>query len=642
MLSTVILSFITPVVISLIVTPWVIKFAKFIGAVDAPGARKVHTRITPRIGGLSIFISVLLSLILLLVFNPQFSHVLFENLEVSIIVGGGLLTVFLLGFWDDMQPLKPGIKFSVQFLIAGIIYFAGFKISNISNPLGGMLNVEIIDFPLTLLWIVGITNAFNLIDGLDGLASGIATIATVSIFTVTAISGDVFTALMALIMAGALVGFLRYNFNPAKIFLGDSGSLFIGFCLALLSIQSTTKITTGFALLFPLLVLVLPITDTLVSMVRRFLGSLLPSHQVSNGTTSIIRKIHGMFVPDRSHIHHQLLSLGLSHRNTVITLYFISAFFALGAFAVTQVNSLRESLTVLLLFGIALVYGVKKLRYHEIEIFHNGLILPIFKKIFSTNIAYLFFFDLIFIVLSHTAGYLLINNISSTYLVADINISRSFIIISSIQLFLFWTSGLYKENIKTMGIGSSIRITSSVAQTILFSAPILFFTVNAPVNYLIIYLIINFYMLLTLTLGFRIAYQALSYCFLKSKQGKNKVLIYGANREGSMILDQLTHLVDNDIKVLGFLDDDPNLENSNFDGYSIFGGYWVLEKLIRKHTIDAIYFFEDSVMPENFRRLSKVAFENGIKIKRFQIYMEELNQVESSSNSLPQTLVSHF
>lgn len=642
MLSTVIISFITPVVISLIVTPWVIKFAKYIGAVDTPEARKVHTNITPRIGGLSIFISVSLSLVLILLMNPQFVQILVGNLEVSIIVGAGLLTVFLLGFWDDMQPLKPGIKFSVQFLIAGIIYFAGFKISNISNPLGGMLNVEIIDFPLTLLWIVGITNAFNLIDGLDGLASGIATIATVSIFTVTAISGDVFTALLALIMAGALVGFLRYNFNPAKIFLGDSGSLFIGFCLALLSIQSTTKISTGFALLFPLLVLVLPITDTLVSMVRRFLGSLLPGYEVQNGTTSIIRKIHGMFVPDRSHIHHQLLSLGLSHRNTVITLYFISAFFALGAFAVTQVNSLRESLTVLILFGIALTYGIKKLKYHEIEIFHNGLILPLFKRIFSTNTAYLFLFDLIFILASHIIGYLLISNISSTNLVADMNLSRAFIIISSIQLFLFWTSGLYKENIKSMGIGSSMRVTSSVAHTVIFSAPILFFTVDAPVNYLTIYLVVNFYILLTLTLGFRITYQALSYSFHKSKKGKDKVLIYGANRGGSMILDQLTHLETNDIQVLGFLDDDPNLENSNFDGYSIFGGYWALERLIRKHTIDSIYIFEDSLLPEHFRRMSKIASDNGIKIKRFKFFMEELNNVDNPSDHNNKILIPHI
>ena len=641
MLSTVIIAFIAPVIFSLILTPWVIRFAGFIGAVDAPNARKVHTNITPRIGGLSVFVSVLLSLILLLVINPQFVQILTDNLEVSFMVGGGLLTVFLLGFWDDMQPLKPGIKFSVQFLIAGIIYFAGFKISNISNPLGGMLNVEIIDFPLTLLWIVGITNAFNLIDGLDGLASGIATIATVSIFTVTAIGGDIFTALLALIMAGALVGFLRYNFNPAKIFLGDSGSLFIGFTLALLSIQSTTKITTGFALLFPLLVLVLPITDTLVSMVRRFLGSLLPGHKMKHGSTSIIRKIHGMFVPDRSHIHHQLLSLGLSHRNTVITLYFISAFFALGAFAVTQVNSLRESVTVLLLFGIALTYGIKKLKYHEIEIFHNGLILPLFKKLFSTNTAYLFLFDLAFIIASHVIGYLLISNISSANLVADVNISRSFIIISSIQLFLLWTSGLYKENIKSLGIGSSMRITSSVAHTVVFSAPILFFTVNAPVNYLTIYLIVNFYILLTMILGFRITYQALSYSFHKSKQGKDKVLIYGANRGGSMILNQLTHTEDNDIKVLGFLDDDPNLENSNFDGYSIFGGYWALERLIRKHTIDSIYIFEDSVMPENFRRISKIACENDIKIKRLQFQMEELNQTSRTPKTQDKVLIPH-
>jgi UDP-GlcNAc:undecaprenyl-phosphate GlcNAc-1-phosphate transferase len=325
----------------------------------------------------------------------------------------------------------------------------------------------------------------------------------------------------------------------------------------------------------------------------------------------------------------------------VITLYFISAFFALGAFAVTQVNSLRESLTVLLLFGIALIYGIKKLKYHEIEIFHNGLILPLFKRLFSTNIAYLFLFDLAFIIASHVIGCLLIHNISTTNLFADMNISRSFIIISSIQLFLLWTSGLYKENIKSLGIGSSMRITSSVAHTVIFSAPILFFTVNAPVNYLTIYLIVNFYILLTMILGFRITYQALSYSFHKSKQGKDKVLIYGANQGGSMILNQLTHTDDNDIKVLGFLDDDPNLENSNFDGYSIFGGYWILEKLIRKHTIDSIYIFEDCIMPENFRRIRKIAYENGIKIKRLQFHLEELNQTRRTPKTQKKVLLTH-
>ena len=383
MLSTIIISFIIPVLISLIVTPGVIKFATLIGAVDAPNSRKVHTIITPRIGGLSVFISVVLSLAIILYFNPQFVQVLLDNPDVSIIAGGGLLTVFLLGFWDDLHPLKPGIKFGVQFLVAGIIYFAGFKISNITNPLGGMFNVELIDFPLTLLWIVGITNAFNLIDGLDGLASGIATIATVSIFTVSALGGDLFTAILALIVAGALVGFLRYNFNPAKIFLGDSGSLFIGFCLALLSIQSTTKISTGFALLFPMLVLVLPITDTLVSMVRRLFGSMLNEQESTENRNSLLHKLHGMFTPDKSHIHHQLLSLGISHRNTVIILYFISAFFALGAFAVTQVNSLKESITVVILLGAVLIYGIRKLRYYEIAVLDNGLILQFFKKIFS-------------------------------------------------------------------------------------------------------------------------------------------------------------------------------------------------------------------------------------------------------------------
>jgi len=596
MIMPVITAFLLPVLISLSATPWVIRFAKRIGATDKPDPRKVHTVITPRLGGLTIFISMAITLPVMIVIAPFHMAELVEHYSLALILIGCLFSIFILGFWDDLTPLKPGIKFGIQFIVAAIIYFAGFKISNITNPVGGdMLNVELIDFPLTLLWIVGITNAFNLIDGLDGLASGVATIACVSIFTVSAVTGEWATAMLALMMAGALVGFLRYNFHPAKIFLGDSGSLFIGFSLALMSIQSTTKITTGFALLFPLLVLVLPITDTLVSMVRRFLGSMLQDRSKTEKRDSVLRKIHGMFKPDRSHIHHQLLSLGLSQTTAVLLLYGISAFFALGAFAVTLLDGFQESLTLAIIFGVILLVGIKKLRYREISIFHNGLIMPIYERWILRKSFYMRILDLLFIASSCVLSYLLLQQIEPELEATYLQMAQTFVIIISVQLAVFWLSSLYKENIRLIGIGSIIKVISTVTYAVFASTIVLYYKTEVPLLTSLLYLLFNFYFLLTLTLGFRVAYQVLNFWFNQEKRSSKNVLIYGANERGALILNHLNHSTSNEYKVLGFLDDDASLENKHFDGYLVWGGHWKLPKVFKQYQVHSIFMCEKSI-----------------------------------------------
>ncbi|WP_020404153.1 undecaprenyl-phosphate alpha-N-acetylglucosaminyl 1-phosphate transferase [Gracilimonas tropica] len=633
MIIPVITAFLLPVLLSLAITPWVIHFAKVIGATDKPDARKVHTVITPRLGGLAVFLSVAISLPVMIFLAPLHMAELIEHLRLTIVLSGSLFLIFLLGFWDDLHPLKPGIKFGIQFLVAAVIYFAGFKISNITNPLGGeMLNVEIIDFPLTLLWIVGITNAFNLIDGLDGLASGIATIACVSIYTVSAVTGEWATAMLALMMAGALVGFLRYNFNPAHIFLGDSGSLFIGFSLALMSIHSTTKITTGFALVFPLLVLVLPITDTLVSMVRRLLGSIL-NEQTNKKRASLIQKLHEMFMPDRSHIHHQLLSLGLSHRNTVLLLYGISAFFAAGAFAVTLIDSFQESLVIALIFGIVLIYGIKKLKYHEISIFNNGLIMPIYERWVLKKSMYLRLFDLAFIMVSYLVSYWLLQRVEPVIEQPLFEKGQTFVIMISVQLSVFWLAGLYKENIRLIGIGSIIRVVSTIAYAVFATSLLLYYQTKLPLLHTLLFFFFDFYFLLTLTLGFRVAYQVLNFWFNREKKGRKNILIYGANETGALMLNHLNHSADSEFKVLGFLDDDSTLENKHFDGYPVWGAHWKLPKIVKRYPVHSIFLCEDEIKAENLRRLSKIAEDHNIGVKRLNISLEEV-----SSKNIPRIL----
>lgn len=628
-------SFIIPVVLSLLITPWVMKFARWVNAVDTPGGRKIHKTVTPRLGGLAILGSIGITLVLILLLFPDLFNGIREYQTQTSVFAVSFLIIFLLGFWDDLSPLKPGIKFGVQFLVAGLVYFAGFKISIVMNPLGGALNVEMIDFPLTVLWIVGVTNAFNLIDGLDGLASGVATIACVSIFSLTALAGNISTAMLALVFAGALVGFLRYNFSPAKIFLGDSGSLMIGFALALLSIQGTSKIPTSFALLFPMLVLGLPITDTLVSMIRRFMGGDqldTTASKISKPGDSIIDKLNRMFTPDNSHIHHQLISMGLTHRNTVILLYFVSALFALSAIVITQIDTFERSVGITLICGLAIFLGIKKLHHREIAIINSKVMLPIYERLVLNKGTFLSLIDLTFIAIAFSLSYKLIYNINPSAIEFQ-NFNHILIIVLSVQLFTFWISGLYRETLRQIGIGNALKITASVIYAVLFTAAALLVWGSFSFTSGIQLLVLDFYFLLTFILGMRIAYQALSYRFHRNKKSGNNILIYGANENGTMILHKINNSPNSNFKVLGFLDDNPNLEGKSIYGYPIFGSHWKLSKTLRNAKVDYIFICEQDIKPENLNRLKKQADAKGIKIKRLQISLKSIiSDFPDSSN----------
>lgn len=616
-------AFLLPLTLTLLITPWVIQFAHKIGAVDMPSERKVHTSIKPRLGGLAIFSSILISCVAIFYLFPNlFEGVLYYKKEIFIIAAC-TASIFLLGFWDDISPLNPSVKFLVQFIIASFIYFVGFKISNVTNPVAvGMLNVEMIDFPLTVLWIVGVTNAYNLIDGLDGLASGVAMIACLSIFTVSILASSFWVAILALIIAGTLAGFLRYNFNPAKIFLGDSGSLLIGFSLSILSIQSATKITTGFSLLFPMLVLILPITDTLISMIRRFIGSYLPGGY-SEEKQSFARKIYKMFTPDRSHIHHQLLSLGLTHRSTVLLLYVVSAFFAVSAISFSQIANVEKSIVIALFMGFVFYQCIKNLRYYEIAILNNGLMMPIYERWILNRTIFLSLIDAGFIVLSYGLSYSLVQSINPDF-VEPFGFQHMIMILLTAQLLAYWATGLYRENIQQMGIGNVLKITVSVAYAVLASFFVLLLIHPNPLPLTQI-LIVNFYFLLTFTLGIRIAYQILRYLFERYKKTGEKVLIYGANDEGTMILHKINNSPGNSIRIAGFLDDDRELEGQFIYGYPILGGHWKLNKLLRKHNIDSIFICEQTLKPENYNRLQRIATINGVNLKKLDIRLENIN-----------------
>jgi UDP-GlcNAc:undecaprenyl-phosphate GlcNAc-1-phosphate transferase len=335
-----------------LVTPLVIRIAPWLGAVDQPGDRKIHHDPVPRIGGLAVFVGFVAGLL----FAGWVTDSLRLGSQVSVYWQGLALAIgvmLIAGLVDDIRGLSFRFKFAIQIAAAVFVWFCGFRVETITHPLGGALDLGALSLPVTVLWIVTITNALNLIDGLDGLATGIALITTTAVATIALVRAELGVTAASVALAGGLMGFLPYNSNPARIFLGDSGSMFLGFTLAVTSVRGSQKGPTIVAILAPLLVLGLPLLDTSLAVFRR-LGRVHRSRTGGSGAlVHLVRNLDHVFLPDRGHIHHRLLEAGLSHRLAVLVLYGVGIVFALCGLAIVMVQS--APLGVLLLTVLSLL-----------------------------------------------------------------------------------------------------------------------------------------------------------------------------------------------------------------------------------------------------------------------------------------------
>ncbi|NTU21741.1 undecaprenyl/decaprenyl-phosphate alpha-N-acetylglucosaminyl 1-phosphate transferase [Brevibacillus sp. HB1.2] len=313
-MSTLILGFLTSLIISFIATPYVKNLAVKVGAVDAPNQRKVHTRIMPRMGGLAIYIGYLVAFFL---FVPYTS--LSEMLGIFI----GSTIVMVVGMLDDKYQLSPKWKLLGQLVATAIVVIPfGLKIGVVNLPYSGSIDFSSgwlfwLAIPITMFWIVGVTNAVNLIDGLDGLSAGVSAIAAGTMGVMALLMDDYKVATYCFVLLGAILGFLYFNFHPARLFMGDTGSLFLGFNLAALSIMGF-KEALFVSFIIPIVVLGVPLWDTFFAIVRRIVNK----KPISS--------------PDKGHLHHCLLNMGLSHRSTVLMIYSISIFFGMMAILLTK------------------------------------------------------------------------------------------------------------------------------------------------------------------------------------------------------------------------------------------------------------------------------------------------------------------
>jgi UDP-GlcNAc:undecaprenyl-phosphate GlcNAc-1-phosphate transferase len=327
-------------VVTFLVTPLVRRYALDRGLVDYPGGRKVHKVAIPRLGGVAIFAGVVAAII------AQALGEFYLGWGGTIVDGGtsrvkvlgvllALLVIFLVGLIDDLITISPGAKLAGQVLAAGIAVGAGLRIDYIGNPFGGgLIALGLLSIPITLIYIVGFTNVINLIDGLDGLAAGVTAIAAASLLVLAAQGNRLDAAALAAAVIGACLAFLRYNFHPASIFMGDSGALFLGFALATISLMGVMKSTAAIALAIPLLIIGVPIFDTASAIIRRML------HQ---------RPIQEA---DKGHIHHRLLGRGFDQTQTVLIIYVWSAALAFGGYAVRWAAGPVKTFAFVLLFVV--------------------------------------------------------------------------------------------------------------------------------------------------------------------------------------------------------------------------------------------------------------------------------------------------
>lgn len=327
-MTSIIFIFFLALLASFFLTPFVGKVARRFNIVDQPSERKVHTVPIPRIGGVALFFAFFFSLVLFSFNKLMLRDLIGHEQRVPVFILGAVL-IFALGLWDDLRRLPSTAKFAGQIGVAILLYFGGFQIHAVSLPFVSALQLGAFSLPVTIFWFVLVINAINLIDGLDGLAAGVTLFVSITMMITCLANKRLLEALCFASLSGTLLGFLRYNFSPASIFMGDSGSYFLGYVLASLSLLGSIKGQFATAMLIPIIALGIPLIDTLWAPIRRF---------------ALGRR---MFQPDSGHLHHQLLRLGYTQRRAVLILYAFTI--VLGFVSIVLVHAKDEAAALVLL-----------------------------------------------------------------------------------------------------------------------------------------------------------------------------------------------------------------------------------------------------------------------------------------------------
>jgi UDP-GlcNAc:undecaprenyl-phosphate GlcNAc-1-phosphate transferase len=339
------ITFVVSLTTCLLITPKLIKFAVHRQLMDHPSKRRVHQQPTPRIGGLAIFVSFFIALSIIFFWEPK-GLTTFSDSHNVLVFAIGALILFAMGLYDDIRSLRTIYKLLIHSAVASLAWWGGAQVDITSLPGIKELQLGYLSLPVTVFWFLLLINAINLIDGLDGLASGITVLSSLVLAVLCLVTNNYAMIPLFTALAGATLGFLRYNFNPASIFMGDCGSYFLGYCLAYFSIIGSIKGQTAVTILIPLIAIGMPVFEVMFTPIRRFVSG------------------QDLFKPDADHFHHRLLKKGLSHKTAVLILYGLSVFLGVVALVMVHLHSMASGF-LLLGLGLVFVLGIRKLGYLE-------------------------------------------------------------------------------------------------------------------------------------------------------------------------------------------------------------------------------------------------------------------------------------
>ncbi len=585
-------SFLSAFALAFLLTPLVRLFAVKNGFIAFPRADRWHKNPTALLGGIGIYCA---TVIIALLSGIQ------SKLAFGLFLGGTFL--FFVGLFDEKLRLTPYTKLLTQIIAACIAVYFG---NIMALPLPAYLAI-----PITIFWIVGVTNSFNLLDNIDGLAAGIAAIAALMLFSISLFFSNNPLSIFALIIAGAALGFLPYNFNPAKIFMGDSGSMFLGYSLSVIAINGTGRHMSGLfiSLLIPVLVLCVPIFDTIFVM--------------------IARKIQGkrIFQGGKDHTSHRLVTLGVSQKKTVLLLYAVSILFGLIAILYSAKLNLFLILVTTFLAAVLLLYfgfflfeitaTTDPLKYQK-----NGGNHVVLNSIFMYKRRIIeVLLDLTFICIAYYAAYFL--RFENTQLEANLVLLKaSFVWIILIKICCFFAFGLYR------GVWRYISITDllSIAKIVTVSSitSILFLTFAFRFNeYSRKVFFIDWLILLFLILGSRILFRVIGEFLNRARDKGKNVLIFGAGDMGESVIREIKRNKAIGYNPVGFIDDDHFKIGSKIQGIPVLGSREKLKKFIKSLEVEELLIAAPSITAETLAEIEGTCLECGIKHKRIKGILDE-------------------
>lgn len=603
------LPFLMAFLLALLVTPIIWWLSLRQGWVAQPRADRWHQRPTALFGGIAIFLSVM---------GSVFYFVPIENDKslLGILVGGSFM--FVVGLIDDIRKTPPYAKLMAQIVGACAAVYSGIYFEIIPKP---------ISLPFTVFWIVGITNAFNLIDNMDGLSAGITAISAGILSAYSILSGEIFIALVCLSLAGGALGFLVYNFNPARIFMGDSGSMFIGYLISILAIIGTANHVSNLVatLIVPTMVLGVPIFDTaFVALLRRLRGQ-----AISQG--------------GRDHTSHRLVSLGLSERKAVLLIYAFSIVFGLGTFFYARVDIPLVVILAVLSAILIVVIGrflseVKVDDDDRVPVSQNGVggmgsdsrakpvllnTLLVYKRQFIEVLL-----DFCLICVSYYVAFLLrFEGIAPDWYL-DL-FFESLPVLIAIKLGCFFYFGLYRNVWRYVSVEDLAAITKAVTLGSLVS--ILVFTyISRFQGYSRAVFFIDWGLLLVLIAGVRLLFRGLREYFSRIRSTGKRVLIMGAGDAGEMLLRELRNNPKLDYQPVGFLDDNPEKHGLEIGGVAILGSREVMVREIRRRRIDEVLVAIPSAGSELLDDVLRYCQEAKIPFQRLAGILESQELVQNS------------